>query len=417
LPDATRPIAGPSQRGPVTIDAASGAVGLPVFSEQLHVGRPNIGDRRQLFRRMQAVLNSRWLTNDGPYVREFERRVEDFIGVRHCVATGNATVALQILARALDLQGEVIVPSFTFIATAHALQWQHITPVFCDIDPDTWTVDPARVQDAITDRTTAIMGVHVFGRPCNVDALTELAARHGLKLLFDAAHAFGCSYRGRMIGGFGDAEVFSFHATKIVNSLEGGAVVTDDDELAGRVRLMRNFGFSAYDRVDELGINGKMNEISAVVGLTNLEAVGDFVRTNRDNYEQYHAQLDRAPGITLMEYDGSERNNYQYVVIEVDETATGLSRDDLQASLWAENVLARRYFHPGCHRSEPYRSQSGGVPVLPVTESVSEHVLALPTGAAVGRREVSEICHIIRGAVENSRLSATSPLMDSPARA
>jgi dTDP-4-amino-4,6-dideoxygalactose transaminase len=378
------------------------AVGTNV-TEQLHVGRPNLGDRATLLRRMEAVLDSHWLTNGGPYVLELERRIQDFVGVRHCIAICNATVALEIAARALDLHGEVIVPSFTFIATAHALQWLGITPVFADIDRISYTMDPVSVEAAITPRTTGIVGVHVFGRPCNVEALTEIAHRHGLKLLFDAAHAFGCSHRGSMIGGFGDAEVFSFHATKFVNSLEGGAVVTDDDALADRVRLMRNFGFTSYDQVDEIGVNGKMNEISAAVGLTNLESVDAFVAANRANHEGYVAGLSGIPGVSLLRFDGAEKGNYQYVVIEVDEALAGISRDGLQQRLWEQNVLARRYFHPGCHRQEPYRSLATSVLRLPVTEAVSERVLALPTGAAIGREEVSAICGIIRSAIGNGR--------------
>src|SRR5436189_3835480 len=187
--------------------------------------------------RIEDLLDRRWLSNNGPYVQEFEERLADFIGVKHCVAMCNATVALEIVIRALGLEGEVIVPSFTFIATAHALQWQEITPVFCDIDPRTHNLDVAKVEEALTPRTSGIIGVHLWGRACNVEALTEIAERRGLKLIFDAAHALGCSHGGVMIGGFGDAEVFSFHATKFFNTFEGGTVVTDDDGLATRIRL------------------------------------------------------------------------------------------------------------------------------------------------------------------------------------
>ncbi|MEI2422502.1 DegT/DnrJ/EryC1/StrS family aminotransferase, partial [Arthrospira platensis SPKY2] len=172
----------------------------------------------------------------------------------------NGTIALEILIRATELKGEVIVPSFTFIATAHALQWQEITPVFCDIDPKTHTLDPLAVEKMITPRTSGIIGVHVWGQPCNIEALTEIANQHNLKLVFDASHAFGCSYQGTMIGNFGEAEVFSFHATKFVNTFEGGAVVTNNDELAAKIRLMKNFGFAGFDNVIYIGTNGKMDE-------------------------------------------------------------------------------------------------------------------------------------------------------------
>ena len=198
------------------------------FHSPMHVGRPNIGDRAALHARLDAMLDRRWLTNNGPLVEEFEARIARAIGVRHCVAMCNATVALEIASASARHAGEVIVPSFTFVATAHALQWQGIQPVFCDIDPRTHNIDAESAESLITARTTGIIGVHTWGRPCDVSALTALASRHGLRLLFDAAHAFGCSAGDRMIGTMGDAEVLSFHATKFLNAFEGGALVTND---------------------------------------------------------------------------------------------------------------------------------------------------------------------------------------------
>src|SRR5438477_2059759 len=250
--------------------------GAPAFADKVHVGRPNIGDRARLLERINTMLDTRWLSNGGPFVKEFEERIAGEAGVKHCIAMSNATVALEIAIRALDLKGEVIVPSFTFVATAHALQWQRITPVFCDIDLGTHNIDPQKIEQLITPRTSGILAVHLWGRPCQIRELEELADKHNLKLLFDAAHGFGCSYRGQKIGGFGHVEVFSFHATKFVNSGEGGAVVTNDDSLADRIRLMKNFGFADYDTVIYIGTNGKMNELSAALGLTNLESQAAF---------------------------------------------------------------------------------------------------------------------------------------------
>jgi dTDP-4-amino-4,6-dideoxygalactose transaminase len=389
--------------------------GTPAFAEPLHVGRPNIGDRARLLERINDLLDRRWLTNDGVYVQQFERAVAERAGVRHCVAMCNATVALEIAVRALGMTGEVIVPSFTFVATAHALQWQEITPVFCDVDPRTHTLDPARVEELITPRTTGILGVHLWGRACAVDALAEIAARRGLRLLFDAAHAFGCTHRGRPVGGFGDAEVFSFHATKFLNSFEGGAVVTDDGELAARVRLMKNFGFADYDEVVYVGTNGKMNEAAAAMGLTSLESMDEFVAVNRDNYARYSAGLEGTPGISLLRYDPAEASNYQYLVLEVDEAEAGIDRDTLQRVLHAENVLARRYFFPGVHRMEPYRSYFPQARLhLPQTERLARRVLSLPTGTAVGAPEIAAVCAIVRAAVAGSaqiaeRLRAAAP--------
>jgi dTDP-4-amino-4,6-dideoxygalactose transaminase len=376
--------------------------GKPAFSEKLHVGRPNLGDRQRLLSRINELLDRRWLTNNGPFVQEFEQKIVELIGVKHCIAMCNATVALEIAIRAAGLKGEVIVPSFTFIATAHALQWQEITPVFCDIDPRTHNLDQHCVEEMITPRTTGIIGVHVWGRACDVDALTDIANRHNLKLLFDAAHAFGCSYKGRMIGNFGDAEIFSFHATKFFNTFEGGAIVTNNDELAARIRLMKNFGFAGYDNVIYLGTNGKMSEVSAAMGLTGLESLDDFIAANYRNYAAYRTGLQDLPGIHLITYNETERCNYQYVIVEVDVTEAGISRDILVRILQAENILARRYFYPGCHQMEPYRSNfpHAGL-LLPETEKLTQRVLSLPTGTAVGPDEIGKICQLIHLVVEH----------------
>lgn len=372
----------------------------PAFDEKLHVGRPNVGNRANLFERINDILDRRWLTNNGPCVQEFEQKLAEMIGVRHCIAMCNATIALEITTRALGLTGEVIVPSFTFIATAHSLQWQEITPVFCDIDPKTHNIDPACVEKMITPRTTGIIGVHLWGRPCDTEGLTEIARKHNLKLMFDAAHAFGCSHNGRMIGGFGNAEVFSFHATKFFNTFEGGAVSTNDNELAAKLRLMKNFGFAGYDNVIYIGTNGKMNELSAAMGLTGLESLDEFIAVNRRNYEKYRKGLAGLDGIELVAYDGTGKNNYQYIVCEVHKDTAGLSRDTLMEILHAENIIARRYFYPGCHRMEPYRSYfpHSGL-LLPNTERLAERVLSLPNGTAVGEDEIGKICQIIRLAV------------------
>ena len=375
----------------------------PAFRDKLHVGRPNVGSRERLLERINNILERRWLTNDGPYVQELEHTLAAFLGVEHCVATCNGTIALEIVIRALGLQGEVIVPSFTFVATAHALQWQGVTPVFCDVDPQTHTLDPRQVERLITPRTTGILGVHLWGRPCEIEELSEVAARRGLKLLFDAAHAFACTYGGRMIGNFGDAEVFSLHATKFFNSSEGGVVATNDGELAGKIRLMRNFGFAGFDNVVGLGTNGKMSEMSAAMGLVSFESLDEFIAANRRNYSLYRAELGGLAGVRVIAYDEREVNNYQYVVLEIDAALAGVSRDALLDVLLAENVIARRYFYPGCHRMEPYRSlyPSAGS-ALPATEELARRVLVLPTGPALGPDDVAAVCGVIRTVISNA---------------
>lgn len=379
------------------------AGGQPRFSQPLHVGRPNVGDTRRLFERIQGVVARRWFTNDGPVVREFEQKISELTGVKQCITMCNATVALEIAIRALDFRGEVIVPSYTFVATAHALQWQEITPVFADIDPETLNMDPGCLERLITPRTTGIIGVHVWGRPCNTRAIEEIARKHGLKVMYDAAHAFGCSHENKMIGNFGECEVVSFHATKFLNSFEGGAILTNNNELAEKMRLMRNFGFAGYDRVIYLGTNGKMTEIAAAMGLTSLEIIEDLIRVNRSNYEQYQEQLQGIPGISLIDYTTTEKRNFHYIVVQVDPAVCPLNRDELVEVLHAENVLARKYFWPGCHRMQPYRALfPNAYLLLPNTELRGARVMVLPTGQCVSKKDITAISEIIRSALGQS---------------
>ncbi len=364
----------------------------PAFNEPLHVGRPNIGNRKEFMRRVNQILDNRWLTNNGPMVQEFERRIAEHLGVKHCVAMCNGTIALEIAIRALGLDGEVIVPSWTFIATAHALHWQGITPVFADINPATHNLNPDVVRDMITPRTTGIIGVHLWGRAAPVDELQAIADEHGLKLMFDAAHAFGCSMGGRAIGNFGSCEVFSFHATKIFNTMEGGAVTTDDDDLAETMRLMRNFGFAGYDNVVYPGTNGKLPEMNAAMGLVNLNSLPDFVLANKARHEIYRRMFSGVDGIRLLTYDSENDPNYQYVVVEVDASI----RDRIVEILHAENILARKYFWPGCHRMKPYGELFPNVgSLLPNTELVADRVIVLPTGPSVDRGGVEAIASFL----------------------
>jgi dTDP-4-amino-4,6-dideoxygalactose transaminase len=366
----------------------------------LHVGSPNLGPREVFDGYIDRIYESGWLTNDGPLVREFEQAVARRLGVRHCVAMCNGTIALEIAIRALELSGEVIVPSFTFVATAHALSWQGLDVVFADIDPDTHNLDPRSVEAAITGRTTGIIGVHLWGRPAPIDALQAISDRHGLALLFDAAHAFACTNNGIPVGGNGRAEILSFHATKFFNTFEGGAIVTNDDDLAAKAKLMRNFGFAGYDTVIYPGTNGKMSEVAAAMGLTNLAVLDDVVDGNLQTQVRYAAALKDIDGISLLHPVPGERTNHQYVIAMVRDGAD--VRDRVLAALHDDGVLARKYFWPGVHRMQPYAPDRGVARSLPVTEWVADRILVLPGGPGLGPIDISRVCSTIGQVLGNA---------------
>jgi dTDP-4-amino-4,6-dideoxygalactose transaminase len=366
--------------------------GDKAFAEPLHVGRPNLGDTKRFLARVEESLNRRWLSNDGPLLHEFEEKIKAMLGVEHAVVVNNATIGIELALRACCGVGEIIVPSYTFVATAHAALWCGYTPVFADVDPVTHHLTVESVKKCITSKTVAIMPVHLWGACVAAPELEALAAEHGLALLFDAAHAYSTQTAGRKVGNWGAAEVFSFHATKFVNSGEGGAITTNDADLAQRMRLMRNFGFMGYDNVVTLGTNAKMNEFSAAMGLTCLEALPGIISRNHANWLAYRNALESLPGLSFYLYDPSTSPNYQYVILQVDEALCPLTRDEIVAVLHEENVFARKYFYPGVHRMEPYRSrdpQAGER--LPNTELLTRSIFALPTGTAVNEADISKI--------------------------
>lgn len=373
------------------------AGGPPAFASMLHVGRPNTGDIDAFLARARGALERRWLTNNGVLVQEFERRLAERLGTRHVLALSNGTIAIELMLRGCGVTGEVIVPSYTFVATAHSVLWTGLTPVFADVDPETHNLTVETVRHLVTPRTSAILGVHLWGRGDGAPELEAFARASNLRLFYDAAHAFGAGHRGRPLCAYGHAATCSFHATKCFHTFEGGALATDDDELAGRIRMLRNFGFAGYDDVVALGTNAKLNEISAAMGLTLLDGFDGILAHNRANHARYRAGLSGLPGVRFIDYPDDGSSNHQYVVAQVTATPPGLTRDELVGVLKAENVFARRYFHPGCHRMEPYRSLPAYAGLrLPVTERLADTILCLPTGTAVAPGEIDAICAVVR---------------------
>lgn len=328
---------------------------------------------------VDKIWKSKRLSNDGPVVQEFEKCIGQFLGVKHAIAVCNATTGLQILANAAFGEfSKVWVPSFTFAATVYSLEWAGFVPDFLDIDPSTHNVTTP------PNPTSPILATHLWGRPCYIEHLEQRT----VPIIFDAAHALGCSYGGVKIGNFGDGEVFSFHATKFINSFEGGMITTNNDEIASTCKLLRNFGFVDYDNSVASGINGKMSEIHAAMALCSLASFDRFVEVNRNNYKQYVEHLIGLDGLKIVKYDPQQTPNYQYVVLEVSR-----NRDNILEALWSEGIYARRYFYPGVHRMSHYKSKNIS---LPYTEFIADRILVLPSGVATTTKDITKICKIIR---------------------
>ncbi len=368
------------------------------FKSPLYVGRPNIGNREKFQSRVNEIFDTRWLSNNGPMVQKFESEIAKYIGIKHCISVCNATIGMELVANAMELKGSVIVPTYSFIATAHAFRRLGIRPLFVDMDPKTHNIASEMIEQTLERDTHAIIATHVWGRACEIELIQEIGERRGIPVIYDAAHAFGCSHKGQMLGNFGTCEIYSFHATKFLNCFEGGAIVTNNDVLAEKLRLMRNFGFQGFDNVTEIGTNAKMSEIHAAMGLTNLESIEHFIDINRRNYNAYQNGLRCVPGVKVIEYDPNERNNYQYVVVEIDSNQTGKSRDAIVDFLISKNVIARKYFWPGCHNMPFYRTEPSQKVSIRMgnNDRVGCSVIVLPTGETVTEEMTSRVCDMIR---------------------
>ncbi|MCV2891185.1 DegT/DnrJ/EryC1/StrS family aminotransferase [Ruegeria aquimaris] len=383
--------------------------GERLFSEPRHVNKPNSPPRELFDRYLDTAWSAAWFSNDGPLLRRFEARLCEQFDVRHCIVTCNATAALDIVLQALRLPpgGEVILPSYTFVSTANLLRLAGLKPVFCDIAADSMNADPEQCARLISSDTVAIIPTHVWGVPCDIDALEALSDQSGVPLLFDAAHAYGAVHGTRRIGGFGLAEIFSLHATKALHAFEGGIIATDDDALADDLRLRRNFGFSGNDQVDLPGVNAKMSEAHAAMGLANLDVFARTIAASRLCHETYEQGLRGIPGLVLRMPDPASQPNYHYVVAELDAQQFGMDRDTLTRLLFAENIWARRYFYPGVHRMTPHLPLAPQAPVsLPQTERACNRVLVLPAGAAIDLDDVRAICTLLRFISENAAVIA-----------
>lgn len=379
--------------------------GNPTFTNVLPVGQLNLPDWESFERSFRGIFSRRYYTNHGPLAQELESRLSNFFGVAHVICTTNATIALMLAAKALELKGKVVLPAYTFIATAQSLTWSGLEPVFCDVDAETHMITAEAIEPLIDDNVSAILGVHLWGGACTPVDLEALASKYNINVYFDAAHAFGCSCAGVNIGNFGNLEVFSFHATKVLNAAEGGCICTNDTDLAKRLRNIRS-SYGAGESVDvPVTCNGRMSEAQAAMALLALEEYPRIRQENKDRMDVYMQLLVDIPGIAFIQQKAEGAYNYQYVVVAVDSSLFGLDRDQLVAVLEAENILCRRYFFPGVHRSIPYSQNYPQYEnALPVTDMLCNNVLQLPSGALVSLDDVRSICELIRFIYNNACL-------------
>jgi len=372
----------------------------PAFKEPIFINRPMIPDKNELFAEYEKILSSRWLTNNGRYLQEFEKQLSQFLEVDNCSVFCNGTLALQLAIQGLRLGGEVITTPFTFPATIHALYWNNIKPVFCDVNPQTYNLDTTKIESLITPNTAGILPVHVFGNPCDVYSLEKIAKNYGLKIIYDSAHAFGVKYNGKSIGSFGDASMFSFHATKSFNTLEGGAIASSDIPLINRLSYYKNFGIADEEHVIGPGINGKMNEFQAVFGLLNLKKVNAEIEKRKVLTNIYTNELQKIDGLSFQLFDSAVERNYQYFTIRIEKEKFNLSRDQLHLALKQENIITRKYFYPLCSNYPCYHAlPSASKESLPEANNLASSILCLPLYGELKEEEVLkitesiEICH------------------------
>jgi len=381
--------------------------GRPLFPDGLALVKPRVGKPDRVAERVGRILASGELTN-GPYVRRFEDAACEYLGVRNCVAVSSCTAGLMLVIRAADLTGEVVVPSFTFAATAHAVAWNGLRPIFADIDRDTLTLSASAVRRTIGVRTSAILATHVFGTPCDVEGLEMAAREHGLRLFFDAAHAFGSRKGSKMVGGLGDAEVFSLSPTKVLVAGEGGLIATDDDILAERCRMGRDYGNPGDYDCRFVGLNARMSELHAAVALASFEDLEERLVDRRRLADGYREALSEVPGVTFPTVPDGDRSTYKDLTILVDESVFGLGPDELAGALAAEGIETRRYYAPPVHTMQAYRSPAPLVGDLSVTAEVVERVLTLPLWTGMTQEHIDLVAWAIRRSRSLGKAAPTS---------
>lgn len=361
-----------------------------IFDNPITVTQPSLPDYESYISYVKDIWERKWLTNNGPLHEEFKDRLKQYLHTKNVELFTNGHLALEVCLKSLKLEGEVITTPFTFASTIHAIKNCHLEPVFCDIDPVTYNMDPKKIENLITEKTSAILAVHVFGNPCDLEAIQAVASKHHLKVIYDAAHAFGVEVNGQGIANYGDASMFSFHATKVFHSIEGGMLSYNDENLAHPLNAIKNFGITSPESVDYVGTNAKMNEFQAAMGLCNLEIVDKEIGSRKAAYVRYFEELEGLDDVQLLKIPEHVKPNYAYFPILLKDHK---QRDYLSEQLSKYNVIARKYFYPLCSQFSCYDYD---VSETPVALDISDRVLCLPMHANLDSKEVSQICDIIR---------------------
>jgi dTDP-4-amino-4,6-dideoxygalactose transaminase len=361
------------------------------------VTKPALPPLEEFIPYLEQIWENCWLTNNGPMHKRLESELAEYLGVKCISLFSNGTLALISALQALGIKGEVITTPFSFVATTHSLWWNGIKPVFVDIEPDTYNLDPAKIEAAITPQTTAIMPVHVYGNPCNTAEIKRIADKHGLKVIYDAAHAFGVTENGESVLNHGDLSILSFHATKVYSTIEGGAIISHDDQMKHHIDNLKNFGFRGETVVEEPGINAKLNEVQAAYGLIQLKYVDGFIAKRRTIADLYRQELSSVPGLRVLNDLPGVRHAYSYFPILIEEAVFGMSRDALYEYLKTQNVFCRRYFYPLISEFEPYRELPSANPEnIPVANRIAEQVMCLPIFVDLELEDVKEISGLIK---------------------
>lgn len=366
----------------------------------IYVTRSSMPPMEEYMEEIKELWDTHWLTNMGMKHREMETQLKKYLGVEHVSLFSNGHMALELAIQAMNLTGEVITTPFTFASTTHAIVRNNLTPVFCDINEKDFTMDITKLESLITDKTSAILPVHVYGNICNIEAIEELARKYGLRVLYDAAHTFGETYKGVGIGNYGDASVFSFHATKVYNSIEGGAVCFKNEELGLRLYRLKNFGIRDEETVDSIGANAKMNEFQAAMGICNLRHIDEEIEKRSYVHKQYMERLLGVKGLYIAEKQEYVKSNYAYFPVVFDEKLFGATRNEVFAALQMQGIGARKYFYPltnsfGCFHGKFDPN------LTPVALHISKRVLTLPLYADLPLKEVERICEIVLGCRRN----------------